>query len=110
MEQKIDEEILVRSLNFLTTGNSSEKLDALLLIHDLAISDDDEYKNLFRKKADSLVQALLAVFKTVFDSTDNEIPVKFVQYFLNMNNKLCSIKTFLRVTICFEAPSNKFQN
>ena len=93
----MDEEILERTLNYLVSGTSAEKLDALLLIHDLAISESEENKKLFRKKADALIQALLAVLKVVFEHNEDEIPIKFVQYFLNMNHKLCSIKTFLRV-------------
>lgn len=93
-----------RSIYALINGTSSERLDALLHIHDLATSENEDSKRLIKNKANALLIALHTVLKMVFERSQTEFPLKFVQYFLNMSHKLCSIKNFLRVTLKIACP------
>ena len=75
----------------------TQKLDALIYIHDIVTSEEEENKKLIKQKANVLLQALRLVLREVFDKPRNEVPTKFLIYFLNMSHKLCSIRIFLKV-------------
>jgi len=94
--QKIEEELFDRNLNLLVSGSMSNRLDALLLIHDIVIADNEETRDFLRIKADDLIKALYVTLKNVFEKSKNEVPLKFAFYFLNMTHKLCSICAFLK--------------
>jgi len=93
---KVDEETFDKQVNLLINGGVSNKLDALLYIHDIATSENEENKNFMKAKADMLLHALHIVLKSIFERPKNEIPVKFVFYFLTMAHKLCSVRSLLR--------------
>jgi len=78
-------------------GTVSNKLDALLFIHDIATSENEENKQFLKEKSDMLIIALKMVLAEVFEKPRKEIPAKFLIYFLNMTHKLCSIRVFLKV-------------
>ena len=94
--QKIEEELFDRNLNLLVSGSMSNRLDALLLIHDIVVADNEETRDFLRIKADDLIKALYVTLKNVFERSKNEVPLKFAFYFLNMTHKLCSIRAFLK--------------
>jgi len=97
--QRIEEELFDRNLNLLVSGGMSNRLDALLLIHDIVVVDNEETKEFLRIKADDLIKALYVTLKSVFEKQKHEIPLKFAFYFLNMTHKLCSIRAFLKVLV-----------
>lgn len=68
----------------------------MLFVHEVATSELDQNKSFVRDRANILMQAIHSVFRFIFESGKNEIPVKFVFYFLNMTHKLCSIRNFLK--------------
>ena len=87
-----------RSLDTLVNGDSSERLDSLLQIHDITVSDSEECRKLISNRANPLLQTLYLVLKMVFERPRQEVSMKFVNYFLNMTHKLCSLRAFLRVS------------
>jgi len=96
LSKKIDPEQFDRSIYMLVNGSVTTKLDALLLIHDVATSEDEETKQFFKERVDPLMQALRSVLSEVFEKPRKDIPAKFLIYFLNMTHKLCSIRVFLK--------------
>jgi len=92
----LDSEQFDKSVQLLINGTVSNKLDALLFIHDIATSENEENKQFLKEKSDMLIQALKMVLAEVFEKPRKEIPAKFLIYFLNMTHKLCSIRVFLK--------------
>jgi len=84
-------------LQILVQGTVSSKLDILVFIHELAISEEEENKRFLRKKANMIFEALRLVLTQVFEKSEDEVPSKFLLYYSNMIHKLCSIRLLVKV-------------
>jgi len=75
----------------------SNRLDSLLIIHDIVVVDSEETRDFLKVKSNDLALTLYTTMKNVFDRPKQEVPLKFAYYFLNMTHKLSSIRAFLTV-------------
>lgn len=90
----ITEESFLLMTNNLKEGSITKKIDSLLMINDITISEKDELKLLLKGNADILALTLLEVLKDSFDRAKST-PNQFIHYFLNILHKVVSLKIFI---------------
>ena len=101
VNQQITSELFLADLKLLEEGNPAQKIDALMFLSDLATSGLPEHGLLFQRHADQILVSFGFVFKKAFSlemrlSLTERFPLQFLQYFLNMFQKLISAGLFLR--------------
>ncbi len=97
MGEKVEGRLFQRCVELLKMGSIAGKLDALLFIQDIIISENKENKKFLVTKSDYLFEAIKTVLETLLSRPKTKVPVKFLIYFLNFIHKLVTIKSFLKV-------------
>jgi len=88
-------ESLDECLEQLKYGEISNKIDALIYIGEKATFAMDGVSDLIPTHCNEIVAAFTEVMKELFDMGFNEVHLRFIKYFMNVINKICSSKVIV---------------
>ncbi|OMJ81606.1 hypothetical protein SteCoe_17878 [Stentor coeruleus] len=84
-----------KHIKTLCYGDMTNSVDALVAIKDIVLNKLEEHKELLKKKANNLVDALTKVIIKTFDKPAADIPFRFAKYMLTVVNKVCCTKIIM---------------
>jgi hypothetical protein len=92
-----DRDSLIHILNNLNYGEISERVNVIVIIHELVCVNFDQSKSILVPNIDSIIKAFVISLKNLFEKKNlNEIPIKLGKYLLTVLHKISSNKELIK--------------
>ena len=91
-----DKNELIITMNNLLTNNEKERVDAIIIIHDLICAKYEDNKKILIENIDEIIRIFITVMKNLFNTNDiTTIPIKFSKYLATVLCKIASNKELI---------------
>lgn len=111
-----DKEDLFTILDTLNNGNEAEKVNTILIIHDIIHAKFEASKHILIPNIDEIIKAFIIALKKLFEKANsnlNEIPIKLGKYLITVLYKISSNKELIKnisISILFNLTEEVLSN
>ena len=91
-----DKNELIITMNNLLTNDISERVNAIIIIHDLICAKYEDNKKILKENIDNIIKIFIIAMKNLFNTNDiTTIPIKFSKYLATVLCKIASNKELI---------------